>query len=280
MNNVYDIPIFWSNLNGLVHASNENIVEACFTRAYCMQSALNFHIWLTNIIQSAMESSSRRSWIERLAYDVQVAVHQKRMVTFDSVEYLPKLKLHKTYSYTPGPFRFDQTEIISTTLSSILRVWLQFPSDELSLLQLSLVDILVSKSPSSVLFLDKVWEMYVTPFATVFNVWKLHSSKKNIEKSLVEFRQQFESHPYATASSLEHRKLEYLSELIAEWLEINGLSSFTPATVSRIIRMFVIVFKYFQNTNQPAAATDVLQIASPTSSIIVSGLWHLKRTFS
>jgi hypothetical protein len=234
INNVYDIPKFWINLNGLMHSSNLNIIESYITRAYCMQGALNFHLWLVDIVQSAVESTSRHTWIEKLAWDVEIAVYQKRTVPFDSVKYLPNLTYHRTYSYTPGPFRFEQKELISTTLSSILRSWLHFPSDEQSLLQLSLIKIVVSKSPSSILFLDKIWEMYSTPFSTVFNVWNARSSKDNIEKSLVEFQQKFNFHAFATAGSLEYRKLEHLSGLITEWMGINGLDSSTPAMVSRL----------------------------------------------
>jgi len=233
MNYVYDIPKFWINLNGLMHSSNLNIIESCITCVYCMQGALNFHLWLIHIVQNAVESSSRHSWIEKLAWDVDIAVNRKQTITFDSVKYLPNLQFHRSYTYAPGRFRYNQTKLISTTLSSILRLWLHFPSDELSLLQLSLINIVVSKSPSSILFLDKIWEMYATPFSTVFNVWNVHSSKANIDKSLAELQQQYDSHPFATASSLEYQKLEYLSKLIAEWMGTNGLDNDMPGMVSR-----------------------------------------------
>ena len=69
--------------------------------------------------------------------------------------------------------------------------------------------------------------MYATLFSTVFNVWNTCTSKVNIDKSLAKLRQQFDSHPFATASSLEHHKLEYLSNLITEWMRINSLDSDT-----------------------------------------------------
>jgi len=73
--------------------------------------------------------------------------------------------------------------------------------------------------------------MYATPFSTVFNVWNTCSSKANITKSLADLQEQFVSHPFTTASSLEYRKLEYLSKLIAEWMRVNGLDSDMPAMV-------------------------------------------------
>jgi hypothetical protein len=124
-----------------------------------------------NIVQEAVSSSSSHTWIEKLARDVEIAFNGKRTTIFDSVKYLPNLTLHKTYTYKPKSFKYAQEEIVSTTLSSILRLWLHFPLDEASLLQLSLIDIVTSKSPSSIFFLDKIWEMYSTPFASVFNVW-------------------------------------------------------------------------------------------------------------
>ena len=239
MNNVYDIPKFWVNLNGLVHSSNLNIIESCITRAYCMQGALNFHLWLIDIVQHAVNTSSRSSsghtWIKNLARDVEMAVSRRETTAFDSLKYLPNLAFHRTYTYIPGSFRFNQSEIISATLSSILRLWLHFPSDENSLLQLSLIKILVSKSPSSILFLDKIWEMYATPFSTVFNVWKGHASKTNIDKTLANLQEQYNSHPFTTDGSLENLKLKDLSKLISDWMGVNGLDLSTlTATVSRL----------------------------------------------
>lgn len=230
MSNVYDIPKFWINLEGLAHASNMNAIEACITRVYCMQGALNFHHWLVDIIQNAVESMTRRTWIERLASDVEAAINQRRTVTFHSTSYLPNLTFHKAYSYVPSKVRYVKTEIHSV-VSSIVRYWLHFPTDERSLLQLSLLDILVSHSPASVLFLDHIWEMYATPFSTVFNVWNARTSKTNIDKSLVEFRKQFSVHPFATAGSLEYRKLEYLSELITKWMGNNIMETSPESSV-------------------------------------------------
>jgi hypothetical protein len=204
-----------------MHSSNLNIIESYITRAYCMQGALNFHLWLINIVQSAVKSSSSNTWIGILASDVKNAVSQNRTANFDSAKYLPFLKFHQTYPYKPLGFRFEQSGLVSSTLSSILRLWLHFPSDEVSILQLSLIDIVTSKSLSSILFLDKIWEMYSTPFSTVFNVWNARSSKENITKSLKELQLQFDSHPFATPGSLEYQKLEYLLKLITEWMEIN-----------------------------------------------------------
>ena len=71
------------------------------------------------------------------------------------------------------------------------------------------------------------------PFSTVFDVWNGRISQENINKSLTQFQQQYKSHPFATADSLEHNKLEYLSKLIADWVGINGLASDMPTMVSR-----------------------------------------------
>lgn len=236
MNNIYDVPKFWINLDGLVHSSNLNVIESYITRAYCMQGALNFHLWLIDVVQHAVSSplkAHHQTWIEKLAWDVAIAADLKQTVTFDSAKYLPGLTIHKIYTYKPGPFRYSQKETVSNTLSSILKLWLHFPSDEDSFLQLSLIRIVAFNSPSSVLFLDKIWEMYTMPFSTVFDVWNGRISQENINKSLTQFQQQYKSHPFATADSLEHNKLEYLSKLIADWVGINGLASDMPTMVSR-----------------------------------------------
>ena len=102
MNNVYDIPKFWINLDGLRHSSNLNAMESCITRVYCMQGALNFHHWLVNIVQRVVESPSRHTWIEKLAWDVQIAIDGKQTTTFNSADYLPNLKFHREYTYIPS----------------------------------------------------------------------------------------------------------------------------------------------------------------------------------
>ena len=72
-------------------------------------------------------------------------------------------------------------------VSSIIRLWFNFLLDEYSILQLSLINIITSKSPSSLLFLDKLWDMYKSPFAMVFNKWNNQTSKIKIHKSLAIF---------------------------------------------------------------------------------------------
>jgi hypothetical protein len=129
-------------------------------------------------------------------------------------------------------FRYDQTEVIISVVSSIVRLWLRFPSDEFSLLQLSLINIVTSKSPPSVLFLDKLWDMYKSPFTTIFNKWNKQTSKTKMEKSLANFEKQFTDHPFTKADSLEYRKLQYLSQLITQWTEKNGINAETLGMAS------------------------------------------------
>lgn len=278
LNHVYEIPTFWINLDGLMHSSNLNIIESYITRAYCMQGALTFHHWLLDIVQDAVKSSSRNTWIERLAADVYLALNRKSTTTFDSAEYLPNLNFHCTYSYEPQ-FVFDQTELIISTTSSILRLWLKFPSDQKSLLQLSLLNIVTFKSPSSVLFLDKIWEMYITPFSTVFNVWNMRISKADIDTSLDEFTHQFHSHPFTTIGSLEYQKLEYLKELIAEWMKNSGLAFDVPASSVRTLQNSLFFSLTFFLLLQLGAITRDLATMtndSPSHSTSVSNLLYRK----
>lgn len=168
MSSMCDIPKFWINLTGLGHSSNLNVIESCMTRVFCMQGALIFHRWLSTVIPAAVNSLSRNTWLDKLAWKVQQAIDQKQMATFNSADYLPNLAFHQVYSLKPMVFRYDATELIISVVSSIVRLWLGFPSDEFSLLQLSLIDVVTSKSLPSILFLDKLWEMYKSPFTTVF----------------------------------------------------------------------------------------------------------------
>ena len=229
---VYDIPKFWINLEGLVHASDLNAIESQITRVFCMKGSLRFHLWLLDVLPSAVERKSGNNWLDLLTRDVESAFDGRKSAKFSSSDYLPDLRFHRTYTTEVPLFRFDQKEDLISTVSSILRCWLRFPSDGVTFVQHSLINILLSNSPPSILFLDKIWEMYQTPFSTVFNNWSLHTSKAKINKSLLEFEKKFISHAFATTGSLAYRKLEYLSLLITQWIENRDVDSTATSTVS------------------------------------------------
>ena len=232
LSSMYDIPKFWINLNGLAHSSNLNIIESCITRVFCMQGSLTFHRWLANVIPVAVNRVSPNTWLDNLASNVRLAIELNKSATFNSADYLPNLSFHQVYLLEPMIFRYDQTELIISVVSLIVRLWLHFPSDEFSLLQLSLINVVTSKSPPSVLFLDKLWDMYKSPFTTIFNKWNKQTSKTKMKKSLADFENQFTHHPFAKPDSLEYRKLQYLSQLITQWTEKNGINAETLGMAS------------------------------------------------
>jgi hypothetical protein len=220
---VCDIPKFWINLQGLVQSSNLNAMETTMTRVFCMQGALKFHFWLTDIIPAAISRISNpthkpKLWIDKLATDVQSSIHNRASATFDSSQYLPKLAFPRVYKMERKPFKYKDPGLLDSVISSIIRCWLSFPEDQDSLAQLTLLDIVTSKSPISILFLDKIWEMYKTPFSTIFNKnWDVRRSKTKLTQALADFEEQFSLHSFATSGSLSYRKLEHLSKLIKEW---------------------------------------------------------------
>ena len=135
----------------------------------------------------------------------------------------PNLLFPCAYAMKPMLFRYDETDLLTSTISSTLRHWLHFPADEASLAQLTLVDIITSKSPTSILFLDKIWEMYKTPFSTVFNKnWHVLRSKRKLSTTLASFEKEFAMHPFTITGSLSYHKLQYLSQLISQWMENIG----------------------------------------------------------
>jgi hypothetical protein len=224
---VCNIPKFWINIDGLIKSSNLTAIESTMTRFFCMQGALKFHHWLLEIIPTAIRRTSKpthipKTWIDKLAMDVRSSILKGGSSTFRSLEYLPNLAFPREYHMTPKPFPYDD-EILTSIISSTLRCWLHFPRDEESLAQLTLLEIVSSNTPASILFLDKIWEMYRTPFSTVFNNdWDLHRSKPKLIAALKNFEKKFALHPFAIAGSLSHSKLRFLSQLISEWMQHMG----------------------------------------------------------
>lgn len=235
---VCKIPRFWITLKGLVHSSNLNAIETTMTRVFCMQGALKIHFWLLDIIPVAIRRISNpnhkpKLWIDKLATDVQLSIHKGGSATFKSSQYLPDLAFHREYKMEPKPFRFHDPNLLTSIISSTLRCWLCFPEDQDSLAQLTLLDIVTSKSPTSILFLDKIWEMYKSSFSTVFNKdWDVRRSKNKLTQALADFEKVFSLHPFATSGSLSYRKLQYLSGLINKWMGLTGLDSNIAESVS------------------------------------------------
>lgn len=217
MDMVRQLPKCWVNLKGLARQSNLNTLESCITRVFCIKSASTLHHWLLDIVPAAIKRNSHSTWIDKLVSDVRMAINGKKSKDFASDDYLPYLNHPKTFHFQYTSFRFEQTEILTSIVSSIIRVWLNFPADELSLVQLSIMDIITAKSPQSVMFLDKVWDAYSTPFATLFKKWNVKRSKSETEKKLKEFDEKYASHPFAIPDSLEYQKLKYLDQLIHSW---------------------------------------------------------------
>ena len=227
MSMVYNIPKFWINLKGLVQASNLTALETTMTCAFCMKGALKFHFWLLDVIPTAIERISKPSyipkiWIDKLVTYVQSSLHKRSSATFLSSDYLPDLAFHYEYKMEAKPFKFKDADLLISVTSSIIRCWLSFPADQYSLAQLTLLDIMTSKSPTSIFFLDNIWEMYKTPFITVFHNWDLSRSKIKLTQALTNFEKQFSLHPFADLSSLSYRKHLFLSELVQEWTETIG----------------------------------------------------------
>ena len=235
---VYNIPKFWVNLDGLIQSSNLNAIETMMTRVFCMQGALKFHYWLHAIILAAIRRTSNpshksKSWIDELATDVRSAIDSRRSATFCSSKYLPNLLFHREYTMASLPFQFNITGLVTSVMSSTIRCWLHFPKNEDSL---ALLDIVLSKSPTSILFLDKIWDMYKTPHKTVFNYdWHIQRSKKKLTTMLEKFKEKFALHPFAVEGSSSYHKLQLLSQVIFQWMKYTGADSNTTEMVSFIM---------------------------------------------
>jgi hypothetical protein len=247
MGTVCDIPRFWINLNGLNQSSNLTTVETSMTHVFCMQGALKFQYWLLDIVSAAVNRTGNpnfkpKSWIDRLAMDVRslMLTGGNASASFLSSDYLPKLTYARQYS-TSIPFRYHDEELLTSIISSILRCWLQFPQEEETIAQLSLLEILLDKSSTSILFLDKIWEMYQTPFSAVFNNnWDIRRSKPKLTAALMNFKEAFALHPFAITGSSSYLKLQDLSALIEEWMSHTGIvDSNTSEMVSSINYMIL-----------------------------------------
>ena len=248
---VCNIPRFWANIEGLVHSSNMTTVETTMTRVYCMQGALKFRNWLQDVIPAAISRTSDpnhkpKSWIDRLATDVQLSLLKpgNSNITFHSSDYLPNLAYGRQYTVmTSKRVQYDNVKQLTSIMFSTLQCWLHFPPDEDSFVQLGLLDIVLTGSLPSILFLDKIWEMYKTPFGTVFNNdWALRRSKSKLTATLDNFEKKFASHPFAKPDSSSYVKLQDLSQLISQWMKHTGVDE---SNTSNMVSIHSIMIDYF-----------------------------------
>ena len=232
---VSTIPKFWVNLDGLVQSSNLNSIESTITRVFCMQGALKYHYWLMDIVPASIRRISKdnrepKTWIDKLATKVRSSLHKGGSAKFPSSEFIT-LDFPHEYKMPPKPFQYDDTDQLISTVSDILRLWLQFPKDQDYLAQLTLLDIVTTNFPPSILFLDKIWEMYRAPFLTLFNNnWDIRRSKTKLMKALDNFEKVLL--PLADTSSCLYGKLQILSDLINNWTKFSGVDSNTVEMVS------------------------------------------------
>jgi hypothetical protein len=129
MSMVCDIPKFWINLEALEQSSDLNSIESTITRVFCMQGALKFHYWLLDIIPSAIKHTSKpshkpKTWIDKLITDVRSSIAKGGHATFHSSKYLPNLMFPEKYKMSPQLFQFNDTDQLTSLISSILRWWL------------------------------------------------------------------------------------------------------------------------------------------------------------
>ena len=107
MENIHKVPKFWVNLEGLAHKSNLNSLESYITCVFCMRGALILHHWLLDVVQLAVQNvnnASCNTWIDRLSWDVDIAIGQKKTMIFESENYLPHLQHPHTFSFIPKNF--------------------------------------------------------------------------------------------------------------------------------------------------------------------------------
>lgn len=245
MSMVNNIPRFWINITGLSQSSNLTTVETIMTRVFCMEGSLKFQYWLLHIIPAALNRTSNpnhqpKLWIDRLAADVQTSVLVGGDASFVSSNYLPNLPYIRTYTMTCTKRRYQNQEQLTSIISSILRLWLYFPTEENSTAQLALLEILLESSLTSILFLDKIWEMYKDPFGTVFSYnWDIRRSKTKLAVALENFKKRFALHPFAITHSSSYLKLQSLSDLINEWFKYAGVSDSNTSEMASGINLVI-----------------------------------------
>jgi hypothetical protein len=253
-NTVINIPKFWVNISGLTQSSNLTTVETIMTRVFCMQGSLKFHYWLLHVVPAAINRTSKpnhqaKLWIDKLAVDVQTSLLLERDASFDSSDYLPDLPHVLTYKTTyTKTRRYDNQEKLASIMTAILRLWLHFPTEDSTVAQLTLLDIFLERSLTSILFLDKIWEMYKDPFGTVFSYdWEIRRSNTRIAMELGNFKKRFALHPFAIASSSSYLKLQDLSNIINEWIQFTSVAvvdSDTSEMVSQIDLAITILIDF------------------------------------
>jgi hypothetical protein len=203
-------------------------IESRVSRALLMLSSSKAYSWVVSIATEAIQSPTKDTWVGRLAKDVQ---RQRRIrhldptappdVAFNSKDYLPSMSNNYEATVTLNRWMLrDEEEGLRTIniVSFIIETWLQFPTsrhqNSTYKVKCALISVITKYMPLSILLLEEVWQMYLSPYRTVIHREKTGQriQKPHTDKILKLFEESIQKHAMIDSTSKEHQLLQVLNK--------------------------------------------------------------------
>ena len=228
---------FWKNVPDFETYVLFQAVEGRVSRALLMLSCCKAYQWVTSITTAAVKyRTNQNCWVYQLVKDVETEWSYRncdsqhpREATFHSQTYLPSLASPseaKVILRRLGMREDDQKELkLIQTVSSIIETWLQFPTSkdnkQNDKVRCSIISIITTYMPHSVLLLDAVWAMFVKPYQLLIHGRpKQRISSPHTATTLKLFDKTIRKHCLIDSSSIEHRLLAVLTEQMESWFRL------------------------------------------------------------
>jgi hypothetical protein len=232
------LPDFWNGVPEFEGYVLLQAVESRVSRALLMLSCTKAYHWVASMATEAVKFRQKKNcWIYELVKDVEAELNYRnrnpdhpKEATFYSENYLPLLSSPSQATVVLKRWGLDKDDEkdlkMIQVVSSIIETWLQFPTSKdnknKDKLRCSLISIIIRHLPLSILLLDSVWLMFVTPYnLLIHGRSKQRVSQPHTAETVKLFEQCIQKHSMSenNSTSKEYLLLSVLTEESEKWYQ-------------------------------------------------------------
>ncbi|KAG6848987.1 hypothetical protein H0H93_012214 [Arthromyces matolae] len=221
------LPLIWPSIDTFCQQLNVRQAEQRYGHALIMQATLAPHIWLENLVDSALDVIQSQSklptsynWIEHLVSDVDIICKQGQFSTHLSVDPrkygLMGEKWKCTISQSYKNSHYDTQE----NTKAALKHWLNFPLSDIDLERTSFL-LLIHRLhiSTSIFLLDCVWDVFQSPALLADSTHRIAGSR-TVNHALKSLAKKLAHHPLLDSTSPTAQSLQLLDKVFLSWENI------------------------------------------------------------
>jgi hypothetical protein len=215
----------WKQIETLNNHTAMSGVEIRMSRALIMWSSWSLFTWVQGITHHSLTTGSYlagRSWVDRVTNTVirilrsNVLQETRPAWSLSSTDYLPNIPAaifcckHSKLSKYATDNEIGQHALDIVT--SAIRFWLNFPSDELHLFQFTFIDTVLNFGHHNLALLEEVWNVFQNPAKELLRGGRRRTKGMRMETVFAGFKERLIAHPISDIGSQQHACLQRLTE--------------------------------------------------------------------